>query len=134
VVDLVLTDATNPQSVLFQVRRLLECVRTLPRETPFPLSRSEQRLVQLEARLVTADLFRACRGEAGDLRDLAEEGVNLLWQISDDLTQTYFTHAQRPHAMRHLLPDVPSSDGERARASSAPLPSESTPRPPRGTT
>lgn len=115
VVDLVLTDATNPQSVLFQVRRLLECVRTLPSESPFPLSRAEQRLVQLEARLVTADLYRACRGDAGDLRDLAEEGINLLWQVSDDLTQTYFTHAQRPQTMRAQalgLPPERSRDEE----------------------
>lgn len=98
-VDLVLTDDSNPQSVLFQVRRMLECVRSLPREETFPLSRAEQRLIILQARLETADVYRACRDQAGDLRDLAEEGVNLLWQVSDDLTQTYFTHASRHHAM-----------------------------------
>jgi len=98
-VDLVLTDDSNPQSVLFQLRRLLECVRALPREEKFPLSRAEQRLIVLQARLETADVYRACRDRASDLRDLAEEGINLLWQVSDDLTQTYFTHASRHHAM-----------------------------------
>jgi len=98
-VDLVLTDDSNPQSVLFQLRRLLECVRSLPREEKFPLSRAEQRLIILQARLETADVYRACRDKATDLRDLAEEGINLLWQVSDDLTQTYFMHASRHHAM-----------------------------------
>jgi uncharacterized alpha-E superfamily protein len=98
-VDLVLTDDSNPQSVLFQLRRLLECVRALPREEKFPLGRAEQRLIVLQARLETADVYRACRDRASDLRDLAEEGINLLWQVSDDLTQTYFTHASRHHAM-----------------------------------
>lgn len=99
VVDLVLTDATNPQSVLFQVRQLLECVRSLPQKQVFPLSRSEQRLIQLQASLETADLAVACRGDAAHLRELAEEGTNLLWQVSDDLTQTYFAHAVRSRAV-----------------------------------
>lgn len=99
VVDLVLTDETNPQSVVFQVQRLLSCVRDLPHAVPFPLSRAEQRLVTLQARLLTADLFRACRGEGGDLRDLAEEGIQLLWQVSDDLTQHYFIHASRSRSV-----------------------------------
>lgn len=99
VVDLVLTDDTNPQSVLFQLRRLLECVRSLPRERAFPLSRAEQRLITLQARLETADLYLACRGDAADLRGLVEDGVNLLWQVSDDLTQTYFAHATKEYAI-----------------------------------
>jgi uncharacterized alpha-E superfamily protein len=99
VVDLVLTDDTNPQSVIFQVRRLLTCVRSLPKSVVFPLSRAEQRLITLETSLVTADLQRACRGNAADLRELADEGMNLLWQVSDDLFQTYFAHASRSHSV-----------------------------------
>lgn len=99
VVDLVLTDDTNPQSVLFQVRRLLSCVRSLPQKTVFPLSRAEQRLIGLETSLVTADVARACRGDAADLRELAEEGITFLWQVSDDLSQTYFAHATRSHSV-----------------------------------
>lgn len=102
VVDLVLTDDSNPQSVLFQVRRLLDCVRSLPRETRFPVSRAEQRLIHLEARLMTADLDKACAAQGEQLRELAEEGVNLMWQISDDITHTYFTHAGRSRAVAPL--------------------------------
>ncbi len=99
VVDLVLTDDSNPQSVIFQVKRMLACVRSLPQKTPFPLSRAEQRLVTLETALLTADLGKACRGEARALKEIAEEGINLLWQVSDDLTQTYFIHASRSRAI-----------------------------------
>lgn len=111
VVDLVLTDETNPQAALFQVRRLIECVRALPRETTFPLSRAEQRLITLETRLLTSDLDRAVRGDAQHLRDLAEEGANLLWQVSDDITQTFFTHAEatRNLALSTWAEDVPES-------------------------
>lgn len=99
VVDLVMTDDTNPQSVLFQVKRLLSCVRALPQERPFPLTRAEQRLITLETQLITADLAKACRDDAADLREMAEEGIHLLWQVSDDLTRTYFTHAGRSRAL-----------------------------------
>jgi uncharacterized alpha-E superfamily protein len=103
VVDLVLTDSTNPQSVLFQVQRLLWCVRELPKDSPFPLSRAEQRLIRLEASLVTADLASASRGDAAGLCEMAEEGINLLWQVSDDISRTYFTHAQASRSMSHFL-------------------------------
>jgi uncharacterized alpha-E superfamily protein len=99
VVDLVLTDDTNPQSVIFQVKRMLACVRSLPQKTPFPLSRAEQRLVTLETSLLTADLGKACRGNAKALKEICDEGINLLWQVSDDLTQTYFIHSSRSRAV-----------------------------------
>lgn len=100
VADLILTDATNPSSVLFQVRRLLYCVRKLPGEPRFPLSRAEQRLVLIETQLVTADLEKACASDAESLRGLAEECINLFWQVSDDLAHTYFSHAGLAHAVK----------------------------------
>ena len=92
--------ASNPSSVLFQVRRLLHCVRLLPGEPRFPLSRAEQRLVVIETQLVTADLEKACEGKAEALRALAEECTNLFWQVSDDLARTYFSHAGLAHAVK----------------------------------
>lgn len=100
VADLILTDATNPTSVLFQVRQLLSCVRQLPGEPRFPLSRAEQRLVIIETQLVPADLERACSGDAEPLRALAEDCTNLFWQVSDDLAHTYFSHAGLTHAVK----------------------------------
>lgn len=112
VVDLVLTDSSNPQSVLFQVQSLLWCVRQLPKESPFPLSRAEQRLVRLEANLVTADLDAACAKKAQGLRQLAEEGIKLLWQVSDDISRTYFTHAELSRSMSYQGPGEPTRGGD----------------------
>ncbi len=100
VADLILTDASNPASVLFQVKRLLHCVRRLPGEPRNPLSRAEQRLILLETQLVTADLERACSDKAEALRALSEDCINLFWQVSDDLARTYFSHAGLAHAVK----------------------------------
>jgi uncharacterized alpha-E superfamily protein len=93
VVDLVLTDATNPQSVLFQVQQLLNDLRSLPQEGTFPLSPALQGLMQLETRLVTTDLFELTQVGGQKVSELAEWGIQALWQISDALTQAYFAHA-----------------------------------------
>ncbi|MCH2108748.1 MAG: circularly permuted type 2 ATP-grasp protein [Polyangiaceae bacterium] len=97
VVDLLLTDKTNPASVISQVKTLLEGLRTLPRKSEFPLSRAENRLVTLEALITTLDLPSLCRQENSALPELCEESIHMLWQASDDLTQTYFNHADDSH-------------------------------------
>lgn len=102
VVDLVLTDDTNPQAVAFQVKRLLECVRALPKGQPFPLSPAEQHLVALQTKLVTTDLESATSGEGDALANLVDEGLKLLLCVSDDLTQSYFSHAAPSRAMAIL--------------------------------
>jgi|GEM_PF-3139771 len=99
VADLILTDDSNPQSALFQIRRMLTCVRALPTRVPFPLSRAETKLVSLEARLVTLDLESACRDAGAELTAFAEDAIKQLWKISDDLTQLYFIHASPPRAL-----------------------------------
>lgn len=92
VIDLVLTDSTNPQSVLFQVQRLLRSTRSLRPDT-FPLSVAQQELIRLEARLLTTDLNDVCSGDGSKLVELAEAAISDLWRVSDDLTQAYFAHA-----------------------------------------
>jgi uncharacterized alpha-E superfamily protein len=98
VVDLLLTDDTNPRSLLFQVNALLAHVRQLPRLGTAMLSRAERRAIALQSSLQTADLMVACAGDGAGLRQLLEESTNLLWQCSEDVTQTWFTHAVAPHA------------------------------------
>lgn len=99
VVDLLLTDDTNPRSLIYQVNVLMEHVRSLPRTNAALRSRAEQRVIALQSNLLTADVQRACAGDGTGLWDLAEAGVNLLWQFSDDLTNTYFSHAETSHAV-----------------------------------
>lgn len=93
VVDLLLTDDTNPRSLLFQINTVLEHVRQLPRLGSVVLSRAERRVIALQSSLLTADVTLACAGDGAGLRGLLEDSANLLWQCSDDITQTWFTHA-----------------------------------------
>lgn len=94
VVDLIVTDDTNPVSLLFQIQRLLECVRHLPAEPRFPPSQAEKRLLSWETRLLTADLTVLCARNGEELRRFALEGQALLFQVSDDLTRSYFNPTQ----------------------------------------
>jgi uncharacterized alpha-E superfamily protein len=93
VVDLLLTDDTNPRSLLFQVNTMLGHVRQLPRLGDVVLSRAERRVIGLQASLLTADVTAACAGDGSGLRALLEDALTLLWQCSDHITQTWFTHA-----------------------------------------
>ncbi len=95
VVDLVLTDESNPRSVAFQVSALVEHVRKLPRPDAVVRSRAERRIVALHANLLTADIEQACGGDGSGLRELLEDSQRLLWQFSDDLSHTWFSHAHR---------------------------------------
>lgn len=93
VIDLILTDHTNPQSVVFQVQGMLQNLAALSQENTFPLSPARQRLVRLEARLLTVDPVSLTLDGAEELLSLAEDVLTSLWQFSDDLTQAYFAHS-----------------------------------------
>ena len=67
VVDLLLTDDTNPRSLLYQVNVLMDHVRSLPRANPALRSRAEQRVITLQSSLLTADVGRACAGDGSGL-------------------------------------------------------------------
>ncbi len=99
VVDLLLTDSTNPRSLLFQIERLRSHIGELPRLGDVVRSRAERRIITLHANLLTADVEQACSGDGSGLRALLEDCANLLWQFSDDVTQSWFTHAESSHAM-----------------------------------
>jgi uncharacterized alpha-E superfamily protein len=99
VVDLLLTDATNPRSLLFQINTMLEHVRQLPRLGDVVLSRAERRVIALQSSLLTADVSLACGGDGAGLRALLEDANTLLWQCSEDITQTWFTHAAAPQPL-----------------------------------
>ncbi len=93
VVDLLITDDTNPRSLLFQLNTLLRHVRELPRLGGAVRSRAERRAIELHSNLLTADVVLACSGDGEGLRQLLEDSSTLLWQFSDDVTHTWFSHA-----------------------------------------
>lgn len=99
VVDLVLLDSTNPRSVVFQVEALKEHLKRLPSQGEALRGRAERRLIALESSLLTADIEQACAGDGSGLRALLEECTVLLWQFSEDVGHTWFSHLAPSRAL-----------------------------------
>ncbi|HEY6560477.1 MAG TPA: circularly permuted type 2 ATP-grasp protein [Polyangiaceae bacterium] len=99
VVDLLLTDATNPRSLAFQMEAIMRHVLDLPRPGDAVRSRAERSMIMLQSNLRTADVALACSGDGSGLRELLEDSHRLLWQFSDELTQTWFSHAESSKAL-----------------------------------
>jgi uncharacterized alpha-E superfamily protein len=99
VVDLLITDETNPKSLAFQVQALRDHVLHLPRLDDVVRSRAERRVIALESTLMTVDVPQVCAGDGSGLRQLLEDATDLLWQFSDDVTHTWFSHAPASHAL-----------------------------------
>ena len=120
--DLLLTDETNPRSVGYQLAALADHVRQLPGKDANPLRNRETRIMiatQAELRLVDVEALARPRVEGvwqtaaaagkpsashASGADRPSEAIRWtldnfladitlqLWQLSDSLTQTYFTH------------------------------------------
>lgn len=99
VVDLLLTDDTNPRSLLFQVNSIRDHIGHLPRLEGAIRSRAERRVIALGSNLLTADVVQACSGDGSGLRQLLEDCSTLMWQLSEDVTHTWFTHGASSHAV-----------------------------------
>jgi uncharacterized alpha-E superfamily protein len=99
VVDLLLTDTTNPRSVAFQIELAKDHLRRLPGHASVVRGRAERRVIMLEALLATADVEQACAGDGAGLRQLLEEALTLFWQLSDDISATWFSHLAKERAV-----------------------------------
>lgn len=99
VVDLLLTDTSNPRSVAFQVEALMDHFKRLQVHSDVTRSRAERRLIALQSTLLTADIEQACAGDGSGLRQLLEESATLLWQFSDEVGHTFFSHLASSRAV-----------------------------------
>ncbi len=99
VVDLLLTDTTNPRSVAFQVELAKDHLRRLPGQQGVVRGRAERRMIALESSLLTADIEQACAGDGAGLRQLLEDALQLFWQLSDDISATWFSHLSKERAV-----------------------------------
>jgi uncharacterized circularly permuted ATP-grasp superfamily protein/uncharacterized alpha-E superfamily protein len=99
VVDLLLTDSTNPRSVAFQVELVKDHLHRLPGHDGVVRGRAERRVISLESSLLTADIEQACAGDGAGLRQLLEESLVLFWQLSDDISATWFSHLSKERAV-----------------------------------
>jgi uncharacterized circularly permuted ATP-grasp superfamily protein/uncharacterized alpha-E superfamily protein len=99
VVDLLLTDDSNPRSVVFQATELARHVSQLPRLDEVVRNRAERRAITLQSSLMALDVVRACSGSGEELRAALEAASHLFWQFSDDVEHTWFSHTSPSHAL-----------------------------------
>ncbi|MBN2886740.1 MAG: circularly permuted type 2 ATP-grasp protein [Chromatiaceae bacterium] len=103
--DLVFQDEFNPRSLAFQLDRLEELVRALPRERGcLGRTRADKLALEAASAIRLADIDRLAdlpensqRREALDA--LLERIAAILPQLSDEITALYFRHEDRPHSL-----------------------------------
>jgi uncharacterized alpha-E superfamily protein len=93
VIDLLLTDETNPHSVLYQVTRIRTELARLPKLDDSRRSDEERSIHGIEGRLLSADVVALCSGEREQLVALNDELLEEVWAFSDGLSERYFSHA-----------------------------------------
>ncbi|HWO08352.1 MAG TPA: circularly permuted type 2 ATP-grasp protein, partial [Polyangiaceae bacterium] len=99
VIDLLLTDDSNPRSVIFQATELVRHVSQLPRPEDVVRNSAERRAIALQSSLMTLDVMRICSGSGEELRSALEVASELFWQFSDDVEQVWFSHTSPSHAL-----------------------------------
>ena len=105
VLELLLFDEDNPRSLLYQLKRLQEQIRVLPREKlGYRLSEEEQLILEALTQLQlsnTIDLAERSEHttQRHGLEKLLVRLAQILIDISDVLTHTYFSHVQRPQQL-----------------------------------
>jgi uncharacterized circularly permuted ATP-grasp superfamily protein/uncharacterized alpha-E superfamily protein len=99
VVDLLLTDSTNPRSVAFQIELAKDHLRRLPGHEGVLRGPAERRVIALESTLLTADIDQACAGDGAGLRQLLLDALELFWALSDDISATWFAHLSKERAV-----------------------------------
>ena len=103
--EMLLLDETNPRSLVYQLKRLQEQIRDLPREkSGYRLSEEEQLILEALTQLQLSNTFQlAQRSEhltqRQGLEKLLVRLAQILIEISDVLTQTYFSHVQGPQQL-----------------------------------
>jgi uncharacterized alpha-E superfamily protein len=108
VVDLLLTDQTNPRSVLFQVTTLAEHVDALPAEPGAPYSPLQKILLAATAELRLSDIGHLAepddQGQFPSMAALLERLTHLLSELSNAVSGAYLNHAT---VSRHLYGGKP---------------------------
>jgi uncharacterized circularly permuted ATP-grasp superfamily protein/uncharacterized alpha-E superfamily protein len=116
VLDLLLTDPTNPRSVVFQLAGLLEHVVKLPHDPNRAREGIETGLAQgadtMLSRLEEVSIGRLAEVDPNERRPaLVEKTVELLRELpalSDALTESYLNHAMQARQLGVLPDSVPS--------------------------
>lgn len=110
VLDLLLTDETNPRAVAFQLKELVEDVARLPRDAAQAVLAQEQRLSMSLLHTVRlaeiVPIAEACQnGDRRPLERLLAALVRDLPLLSNALNHRYFAHAEAIHQLAELRAD-----------------------------
>ncbi len=112
VVDLLMTDESNPRSIAFQVEELTGHIETLPHDREDATLTREQYLVTaMASQLRLADLDALCskrnkRGRRSELAAFAEKLEEQAYELADTIARRYFSHAMptRSQASGSVVP------------------------------
>jgi uncharacterized circularly permuted ATP-grasp superfamily protein/uncharacterized alpha-E superfamily protein len=109
VLDLLLTDESNPRSLVFQFMQLSKQVERLPRNKDLPGYTAEQRLAMTLLHSVrmldiqeVADTH--CLGEYAPLEELIETWDAQLPKLSEAISHRYLVHAVPSHQLADISP------------------------------
>ncbi len=113
VLDLVLTDESNPRSVAFQLVSIADHINNLPREQPPTVYAPDQRAAMSLLHTVrTADIPLLAElhvlGEHEHLREILMQLAIELPQLSEMISHRYLIHAGLPQQLSEIQPELPS--------------------------
>jgi uncharacterized circularly permuted ATP-grasp superfamily protein/uncharacterized alpha-E superfamily protein len=105
--DLLVTDETNPRAIAFQLAALAQHVERLPRMSGDPLLSDEQRLVlSVVSAVRLADVHMLAdpdqRGERGRLDALLEDASGKLSDLASAISHKYLVHAGPSHQLTEI--------------------------------
>lgn len=98
VIDLLLTDDTNPRSIAFQIAAIVDHIEALPHDRDqATLTREQYLVVAMTSQLQLADVHGLCsqRNRSGRRMELArfvEMLENRTYEVSEALARKYFSH------------------------------------------
>jgi uncharacterized circularly permuted ATP-grasp superfamily protein/uncharacterized alpha-E superfamily protein len=110
VLDLLLTDETNPRSVAYQLAALSEHIENLPRDRSNPQRGPEQRLIMSTLHSIRmADVAALCNaqrsGERTQLDSLLSRQAAQLPKLSNAISNKYLIHAGPPRQLAEIRPE-----------------------------
>jgi uncharacterized circularly permuted ATP-grasp superfamily protein/uncharacterized alpha-E superfamily protein len=111
-VDLLLSDDTNPRSILFQLRALTEHMKSLPVITPGQVRSMQHRLLlSATSQIELSDAEELCRADPNThnpelLHNLLDQLGRTFPSLSDSLSETYLYHASIARHLKHGTTDT----------------------------
>jgi uncharacterized circularly permuted ATP-grasp superfamily protein/uncharacterized alpha-E superfamily protein len=132
-VDLLVYDAANPRSVMYQLERLVDQLADLPKRSPAQrLGHGEQLVLEITTTLRLTDATRLASVDPETMRRPALDSVlgkveDLLGELLDSLRHTYFSHERLSMltGLQHSLGGPPGGPA----GPPGPVPSVTGPRP-----